>query len=258
MNREEKLREELEDAWFELLMEKISKQEGAELIALNGQLKQDPAYEVPEEVTQRCLETIRKSIAQEKRRKSMKTIGKICVKVACVAAIASTLLVTAYASLPSARKIAIMNLFVETKGESTRLVMEDINKIGDKESETSENAPKVLMGYQIPELPKDFQVIDEWEGINAARIKYSDNEGTTIQFHFGRNISTAVEIDIEDVNQRPAQINGMDGWLYTKEAFVKVVWNDLNTNTMVTVSGEGLDESYVKELASKIVLAPKS
>ena len=256
MNREEKLREELEDAWFELLMEKISKQDGAELIALNEQLKQDPTYEVPEEVTQRCLETIRKSITQEKRRKSMKTIGKICVKVACVAAIASTLLITAYASLPYSRKIAIMNFLEETKEESTRLVMEDVNKIGEKDSETSENAPKVLMGYQIPELPKDFSIVDEWGGTNAASIIYSNGEGTSIRFSFTQNVSTAVEVDTEDANKNPVQIKGTDGWLYVKESFAKIVWNDLNTNTMITVSGEGLEESYVKELAGKIVLAP--
>ena len=254
MNREEKLREELEDAWFELLMEKISKQEGAELIALNEQLKQDPAYEVPEEVTQRCLETIRKSITQEKRRKSMKTIGKICVKVACVAAIASTLLVTAYASLPSARKIAIMNLFEEIKDESTRLVMEDIDKVGEKDSEASETNHKVLMGYQIPELPKAFQVIDEWEGANVATVLYSNEDGESIQFQFVRNISNAMEIDTEGASKQPVQINGMDGTLYLKEASVKIVWNDLNTNTMIYILSEGLDESYVKELAGKIEL----
>lgn len=256
MNREEKLREELEDAWFELLMEKISKQEGAELIALNEQLKQDPAYAVPEEVTQRCIETIRKSITQEKRRKSMKTIGKICVKVACVAAIASTLLVTAYASLPSARKIAIMNLFEEIKDESTRLVMEDVNKIGEKDPETSENVPKVLMGYQIPELPKDFRVVDEQEETNIARITYSDYYEKSVRFRFARNVSSAVEVDTEDVIKYPVQINGIDGFMYVKEAFVKIVWIDMNTNTMITVSGEGLDENYVKELAGKVILVP--
>ena len=256
MNREEKLREELEDTWFELLMEKISKQEGAELIALNEQLKQDPAYEVPEEVTQRCLETIRKSITQEKRRKSMKTIGKICVKVACVAALASTLLVTAYASLPSARKIAIMNLFVETKGESTRLVMEDISKIEEKDSETSENTPKVLMGYQIPELPKDFCVTDEWEDTNMAQIKFSDNTGKSIRFSFARNVSNAVEVDTENSDEKPVQINGTDGSLYVKGSCVKIAWNDVSMNTMITVLSEGLDESYVETLAGKIEPAP--
>lgn len=254
MNREEKLREELEDAWFELLMEKISKQEGAELIALNEQLKQDPAYEVPEEVTQRCLETIRKSIMQEKRRKSMKTIGKICVKVACVAAIASTLLITAYASLPYSRKIAIMNFLEETKEESTRLVMEDIDKIGEKDSEASETNHKVLMGYQIPELPKDFSIVDEWENANMAQIRFSDNAGKSIRFRFVQNVSNSVEVDTEDADKKPVQVNGIDGTLYLKEASVKIVWNDFNTNTMIYVLSEGLDESYVKELAGKIEL----
>lgn len=254
MNREEKLREELEDAWFELLMEKISKQEGAELIALNEQLKQDPAYAVPEEVTQRCIETIRKSITQEKRRKSMKTIGKICVKVACVAAIASTLLVTAYASLPSARKIAIMNLFEEIKDESTRLVMEDVNKIGEKDPETSENAPKVLMGYQIPQLPKDYSIVDEWVDINMAKVIYLNSTGESIRFSFVRNVSNAVEVDTEESDKRPVLINGMEGTLYSKGTSVKIVWNDLNTNTMISVLSEGLSESYIKDLASKLEL----
>lgn len=256
MNREEKLREELEDAWFELLMEKISKQEGAELIVLNEQLKQDPTYEVPEEVTQRCLETIRKSITQEKRRKSMKTIGKICVKVACVAAIASTLLVTAYASLPSARKIAIMNLFEEIKDESTRLVMEDINKNDVKDSEVSETNRKVLMGYQIPSLSKEFIVAEEKQMNNFAWIKYADDSGKTIRFRFAQNIGNAVEIDTEEACKSPVKVNGIDGWLYEKETSVKITWNDMNTKTMITVSGEGLAVSYVKDIANGIKLVP--
>ena len=41
MKREERLREELEEAWFALVVEKIAQQEGAELNALNEQLKND-------------------------------------------------------------------------------------------------------------------------------------------------------------------------------------------------------------------------
>lgn len=256
MNREDKLREELEEAWFALVVEKIAQQEGAELNALNEQLQKDPQYAVPEELDRRSMETIRKLVAQDKRRKTTKAAGRIFMRVACAAAIASLMLVSAYAVLPSARKRAVLNLLIETKDVSTRLVMEDVDRIKkDNGSETSEVETKVLLGYQIPEVPEDFKISDEKQSTNTAWIEYANDTGDTIRFRFYNGMSGSVEVDTEESGEKPIQINGINGRMWVKENSIKIAWSDPKTKTFITVTSEGIDPLSVEELAKKIQIA---
>lgn len=59
MTHHEKLVERYEDALFALMMEDVAETEGEKLQELNEQLKCDPAAEIPEELDERCIRTIR-------------------------------------------------------------------------------------------------------------------------------------------------------------------------------------------------------
>lgn len=258
MNREEKLREELEEAWFALLMEKIAKEEGAELNALNEQLKNDPAYAVPDEVTKRGLQTIRTELCKDRKRKTWAKIKKISVKVACVAAIMSAMMVTAYATIPDF-KTAALNLLIQASDVSTRLVMtdEEVNKPQISETQTPDREPKILMGYQIPEMPDEYVIVSEQQEDNNASIRYANSDGESIRFHFYFQASGAVDVDTEDTNSRPVIIHGYEGLLCEKNGMVQLVWNDQTTNTFIQIFGEGIDAAYIQELADGIVRKEK-
>jgi len=251
MKREERLREELEEAWFALVVEKIAQQEGAELNALNEQLNNDPQYAVPEELDRRSMETIRSLVAQDKKKRRRKSAGKIFLRVACAAMIASMMLGSAYAVLPSERKTAILNLLVETKDVSTRLVMEDVSRI-PKDSETIEDEPKVLLGYQLPKLPEEFVVIEEKHLSNLARIEYSNNAGIIIEFRFCNSVNESLEIDTENSMPHKIEINGICGTMWVKENSVKITWSDSSTNTFISITSEGLGAFSTEEIARGI------
>ena len=78
MNRRQKLQDAYEDALFALLMEDVIEEEGKRLAEENEQLKNDPSAAVPEELHERCVETIHRAFGKgykkEKRRKTGKVI----------------------------------------------------------------------------------------------------------------------------------------------------------------------------------------
>lgn len=59
MTHHEKLVERYEDALFALMMEDVAETEGEKLQELNEQLKRDPSAEIPRELDERCIRTIR-------------------------------------------------------------------------------------------------------------------------------------------------------------------------------------------------------
>lgn len=252
MNREDKLREELEDAWFALVMEKIAQQEGAELNALNEQLKKNPKYAVPEEITRQNLDTIRKLAVQEKRRKAGRSAGRIFIKVACVAAVMGALMVSVYAALPPSRKTAVLNLLVEVTDVSTRLVMEEVHKVEVKQPESSESEPKVLLGYQIPDLPEEFKLQDEISKNSFSWALYENNIGQTVLFRFVHDPNGAIEVDTENANTIPVTIQDQKGLLIDKNGTTQLVWNDSETNTFILIESVGLEAEYIQELAAGI------
>lgn len=67
MNRRDELRERYEDALFAFLMEDVIETEGKKMLEENERLKQDPLAAVPEAVDYRCIQTIKRGFAKERR-----------------------------------------------------------------------------------------------------------------------------------------------------------------------------------------------
>lgn len=77
MNRRDELRERYEDALFAFLMEDVIETEGKKMLEENERLKQDPLAAVPEAVDYRCIQTIKRGFAKERRH----TVGRITYRV---------------------------------------------------------------------------------------------------------------------------------------------------------------------------------
>lgn len=80
MKTREQLQDEYEDALFALLMYDVAQLEGQRAEAENERLQNDPNAEVPEEVNQRCLRTIRRYFFKKKLLRIAK-LGSILVAI---------------------------------------------------------------------------------------------------------------------------------------------------------------------------------
>lgn len=250
-DREKILKEELEDAYFKLLMSKIAKAEGAELIKLNEQLEIDPSFEVPESVTKVCLDTIRKESCKNQKRKASSTIKHFLIRISCVAALAGCMLVSCYAAFPDFRAAAL-NLLIQTSDVASKLIMTDEKP---EDVSTEMDSSKVVMGYRISFVPLGFSLDKEMEEEDVAWVRYTNADNAWLKASFYENAMYGVAYDDEEAKMEPIQIQGEDARFYKENDLVKVLWNDPDTGTFILVEGFGLDEETVQRFANGICLA---
>jgi len=245
MKKEEKLREEYEDAYLALLMSEVAKAKGAELLKENERLKADPDFEVPESVTKRSMTTIRREFTRQTGKKTVRFAGRIFTRVACVAVLAVLMLVTAYATIPSFR-LEARNFIMESTSIETFISLKE---------ESIEENPNVLLGYQIPEMPEGFVMEDMWEGKQRAWIMYVSDKDQKIKIHISRNMSHTIAADTEDAEAETIQIHNCDGFMSVEGQNVLLIWNDKDADTFIHLSGEGVSQSIMEALANEILPA---
>lgn len=112
MNRRDELRERYEDALFAFLMEDVIETEGKKMLEENERLKQDPLAAVPEAVDYRCIQTIKRGFAKERRHTVGRITYRVLNRVAMIAVICALLFVTAFAASSEIRSKTI-NLLIE-------------------------------------------------------------------------------------------------------------------------------------------------
>lgn len=81
---EKQLQENYENALFALLMDEYAKEEGAQLLALQQELEEDPDFQLPEGMEERGLKLIRKTYRKNNRKYAMKIVEKALTRVAVV------------------------------------------------------------------------------------------------------------------------------------------------------------------------------
>ncbi len=113
MNRRDELRERYEDALFAFLMEDVIETEGKKMLEENERLKQDPLAAVPEAVDYRCIQTIKRGFAKERRHTVGRITYRVLNRVAMIAVMCALLFVTAFAASSEIRSKTI-NLFTST------------------------------------------------------------------------------------------------------------------------------------------------
>jgi len=243
MKKEEKLREEYEDAYLALLMSEVAKAKGAELLKENERLKADPDFEVPESVTERSMATIRREFRRQTGKKTVRFAGRIFTRVACVAVLAALMLVTAYATIPSFR-VGAQNLIMESTALETFISLKD---------DPVKEEATVLLGYQIPDVPKGFVLEAQWEGASRAWVKYTSKDSRTIKIQLSRDTKHTIAADTEKAEAVPVLIQGNDGLISEKDEAVYIAWNDTRGDMFISVLGEGVDRDAIKEIADRIV-----
>ena len=260
MTRKEELRDNYEDALFALLMESVIEEEGKRLIEENERLKNDPAFEVPDEVKQRCTKTIRKAFARKNRRSSGKVAYRAFSNVAAVILLCGLLFTVAYAAVPEVR-VSTLNLLIEVSDVSTKLTISGGGKSSEAINEIPPNSTSItLLGYRFP-MPGDgflYNTSRSKSGRKFAWAFFEHSNGASIEYSVRHSdMGESIDIDTENADRvLEIEINGAPGLLVDKENYTTLIWVDVNRFVFCSVTYTGLDSQYVMELASSVIFLP--
>ena len=119
MSESNNVYENFEDALFRLFMDRVAVVEGERLLRENEELKSDPDAAVPEDVQQRCLQSIRKGISRRDRKAAGRTAQKIVRFLPLAAIIALLMGLVAYAAFPAFRASVLNLLMTENERYTT-------------------------------------------------------------------------------------------------------------------------------------------
>lgn len=262
MNRHDELRERYEDALFALLMEDVIETEGQKLLEENERLKQDPSAAVSETVNRRCIQTIKRGFAKERRHTVGRITCRVLNKVAMVAVVCALLFATAFAASPELRA-KTLDLLIEVSDTFSTLTLGGTQTTPDQSdsSGSSIETEDLLYGYHIPEVPEGFTVDYQGGGQNSGYIQYINEEGATISFHISKTYGGEFIVDTENAMVQNITIHGYEGLLIEKQYefednviidSVMVVWGDTEQSNFIVVDGGNVDKQTILELAEGV------
>lgn len=260
MTRKDKLRENYEDALFALLMESVMEEEGEQLLQESNRLNADPAFEVPEEVHQRCRRTIKRAFARKNRMSAGKKLYRILSHAATVIVACGLLFTVAYAAIPEVRA-KTLNLLIEASDAYTTLILQ--GKGAGAESNTVLPAPQsgdlVLLGYQFPAVPDGFELNPTFSqsSPHLEKLYYLDSKSEGESFiMYGATVvqeGTPFLVDTEDADLvREMELNGFSGLLIEKDNLTHIVLVDAERSVFCSVMCKGLPSETAMRLASGI------
>lgn len=244
MDRYDQLYEKYEDALFALLLDQVAQDEGARLFEENERLRRDPNAGVPESLDRKSRETIRRAFASQKL--SHHSVGWYLNKLAIAVLAALLLFVSAYATLPDLR-VRTLDLLIRTSDVSSRLSLTSAD-IG----EASDLIDGLLAGYTLPDIPRDYELVDTGETPLEAWRTYSRADGTTIRI----KITSSEDSYIDDEGafiSKEVQIHGYQGKLVAKGDSVYILWHDVDTEKLIYLYTTNINEDMALSYAEQIV-----
>jgi len=118
MKTKKELIENYEDSLFALMMYEVAVAEGKKAAEENERLQTAPAAEVPQEISARCIKTIKRKFKHDQRRIARQFTLKALNRVAVAVAVMAVLFTTAFAASEEFR-VRTLNLVVEVFDEGT-------------------------------------------------------------------------------------------------------------------------------------------
>lgn len=263
MNRRDELRERYEDALFAFLMEDVIETEGKKMLEENERLKQDPLAAVPEAVDYRCIQTIKRGFAKERRHTVGRITYRVLNRVAMIAVMCALLFVTAFAASSEIRSKTI-NLLIEVSDTFSTLTLRESQMAPNQTdfSDLSTETMSLLCGYHFPNVPEGFTVEYQGGGQSSGYIQYINADGATILFDIFE-ISDGDEyiIDTEDAELTNMRIHGYEGLLVEKQNefdsgivvnSIDVVWGDTDQSKFILIRGYNVDRETILTLADGV------
>jgi len=236
------LLEQYEDAQFALLMDQIMEMQGAELNEIKQQLKQDPAAAVPPEVREHSMETIRK-VFEERAKKQKTRRVRTTIRTLLIAAVIAALLLT---TVGADFRLAAKNFVYEL----TELAAELMFDFG---STAEEPDGEVIMGYFIPALSDEFELVDATETAHSVRRKYLRDDGfIMIRVVEDDGSGFDYHIDAENVERKEERINQFDVLIFESTNRIQFVLSDADKQMHIEITSTALSYEEIKEFVSWI------
>lgn len=239
---EEKLKENLEDAEFALLMYYVAQAEGERLMLENAQLKHDDSFGIPLEVDRAAKSTIRKAFAIRDAKKTAKEIGSALSKVAVVVLVFNVLFVTLF-STASAFRANVLNFVYETFDYATAITINGT----DSDKENTDRLSS--LGW----LPEGYELasMSDW-GTDGFISEYTNADGLRIGFSCFAD-STSMNVDTEDADiVMDVVINGCDG-IYVKKGLSQcAVWGEESNNYIYFLDTDAVSESDFQTIIDNV------
>ena len=218
----------------------------------NERLKQDPLAAVPEAVDYRCIQTIKRGFAKERRHTVGRITYRVLNRVAMIAVMCALLFVTAFAASSEIRSKTI-NLLIEVSDTFSTLTLRESQMAPNQTdfSDLSTETMNLLCGYHFPNVPEGFTVEYQGGGQSSGYIQYINADGATILFDIFE-ISDGDEyiIDTEDAELTNMRIHGYEGLLVEKQNefdsgivvnSIDVVWGDTDQSKFILIRGYNVD-----------------
>ena len=248
MSRTEQLYESYEDALFALLMDKVAKAEGARLLEENERLQNDPNAAVPEHIDKACMDTIRRTFEQQKRKRRAHSFGKLLRHVAVAVIIMLALFMAAYAAFPEVRA-RTLSVLVQSSGVASRLWLEQEGK----DELPAAGKSQMLMGYSLPYLSSNYIVVDQGEDRLGAWIRYANDMGGELDICISKNGVRYFDTEAADI--QAITIQDHEGELIEKDGTIKLYWVDTDQSCYIELTGYGIDREWLIDFAKGIVFS---
>ena len=250
MNEDERLYEQYEDAFFALLMNRVTEANGKELMQKNEELLTDPDAAVPDRLRKRCLHTIEKSYRKAQIQKAAKKTLRTLNRVALWILIPLFMFVGVFAASETVR-VKTLNYLVETFDFGTSYELSvGKNKI---EVPIEDNKARVLDA-----VPAEFILTtgEESEASCIYHFQSSHSEEFEVAIYYiSENGVSSVTIDTEDAEVREENLNGQGISIVHKNNFYQIFWLEDTSNLMFVVYGENISLDVLQSVAERIIHA---
>lgn len=247
MARQDEIHRQYEEAMFALMLDRVTEEEGQELLKQAERLNRDPTAAVPGELDQKCRRIIGKAGEKERWEHARRCTIKTLRRVVMVAILAGMLFAVAYATIPEVR-VGVRNLVLTMNEDSTDLSLQPVG-LDDEEKEGNP-----LYRYTLPEVPKEFDrkiVCDEGSWYRMYCYETSEKDFFRISLTQGDE-STNYGIDTEDAIVTSIIMNGYKGICAEKNGTVQVAWADTERMIFISLYSTELDKESVLKLAEAV------
>lgn len=238
-----------EDALFALMMDSVVQSEGKRLLAEKERLEQDPDAALSEALQRRCMKTIDRAFAKQKRRAAGRTAKKVFKLLPLVAVIIAAMAVLAYAAFPEFRA-DVLNLLLRNNTSSI-----DWSFVDDKGIDAQSDIPESPT-FTV-DLPVGYELSEYWYSSDMEQADYqskiTEDGRIIISILHGENATAISDIENADYYEQTL-IQGYTAILTIKDETTSIVWGDPNIQCYVILKTTGIEVSAAKQIAESVVV----
>lgn len=203
---------------------------------------------VSESLDRRCMDTIRKACAKQRRREILKGTGML-LKSAAVILVALLSLSSVLFMTVEAFRVPVINFFIEQGDGFWAITGKNADDPIDANTDREFDPNNPLAGL----LPEGYELLFSNGTEIQGRIVYQNEQGDKL-YYYSSNGSIDMTVDAEEARiLKRTRISHFDCVLMSKGAFAQVVLVDTTEDTSYLLYADAMDEDTILLLATNLV-----